>query len=260
MLGARRGFGGKGRRGKEADRPFAPFAEQAGIALRQSLRHHSAESGGARDLLGEQARADVVAHLRIGQPLCGEGLAVGVLVEIPVRAAKGGYRLNFAVYQIVARPEAVVAREGRDDIAVDQLVQHLLETAPGDEGGHGQGRIFLANSIERARRRTAQFRTVDPLVTDDRDPVAPGDSAEHSGARHVGAGEGEGDQAEKGEGKAKADLGLEETAEESEHGCERHPVGSDGRPPGAERFGALYPRCDLAATGVEGFDPGLRVG
>ena len=229
LLAARRAFGREGRRGKKADRAFAPLAEQAGIAPRQGLRHHCPEGGRPGNLLSQKARTDVVAHLRIGKTLRGQRLTVGCFAEISVRPAEGPDSPDLAVDEVVACSEAIVPGEGGDHVTIDQLAQHFVETTLRDEFGHRNRRIFLTHSVQRVRGRAAEFGAVDPLVAHHRNAIAPGNPAEHARARHVGAGEGEGDQSQKGEGEPEADLGLEEAAEEGEHGCEKRPVGNGVR-------------------------------
>ena len=229
LLAARGAFGSERCGGQEADCAFPPLAEQAGIAPRQGLRHHRPESGRPGDLLSQKARTDVVAHLRVGQTLGGQRLTVGGFAEIPVRPAEGADGPDLAIDEVVACSQAIVPGEGGDHVTIDQLAQHFVETTLRDEFGHRNRRIFLAHAIQRARGRAAEFGAVDPLAAHHRHAIAAGNPAEHARARHVGAGEGEGDQSQKGEGEPEADLGLEEAAEEGEHGCEKRPVGNGVR-------------------------------
>src|SRR3546814_6625337 len=80
-----------------------------------------------------------------------------------------------------------IAEFGRklfERLALDQLVQHLVEPARFDEGGHGQRRLVLAFLVIGKANAVAQFAEADFAAADARD-IGAAAAAETAAAGHV---------------------------------------------------------------------------
>ena len=253
-LGVGLAAGGIGCRGQESDRTAATLLEQLRIAIGELVGHGCAEAGRDKQLLRQQAGPEVFADLRIGDPLLGQRLAIGVLAEIAIGPAEGGDHADLAVDEIVARADAVLLREAHDGRAVDQRFERSVQPAFAQECLHGRRRLVLAERVEPVIGGANEIGCGNLLVADHCHAVSAGYSPESSGARNIRAGEGESDQAEERQRDGQTELGLEEVTKKLEHGVRAIPLMAAifrGHPDGLGRF---IPHATARQQVAKGFD------
>ncbi len=184
---------------------------------REALGHHRAEFGRGHQLARDQPLGKVVAQCLFRNPLLLEHLAEGGVAERSVGPAEARDFGDFAVDQPVAGDDAVRAPESGGADPVDQLVEHLFQPALGDEGLHGEARVFALEVFQRGGGRLAELGGADLFLADRRDAVA----AAARPALEVGdiaGGESQSNQPEEQQSEHNAELRANQLAHKLDHG------------------------------------------
>src|SRR3546814_530588 len=168
------------------------------------------------DLLDEQLLADVAAELRFGHVVLAQERFEAGLVEAARHAGENGKVGDAAVDEPLADAIAEFGRKLFERLALDQLVQHLVEPARFDEGGHGQRRLVLAFLVIGKANAVAQFAEADFAAADARD-IGAADAAETAAAGHVAEREGEAHEKHEGEREKFAQGDRKSTRLNSSH-------------------------------------------
>ena len=225
------------------------------VSIGKPVRHGRTESRRNEKLLREEPRPEILTRLRVGNARLRQCLSIDVFAEVPVGSAECREHTDFAIHQIVARPDTVFLRICTNCEAIDQGIERAFQAILREKPFHRQRRIFLPDAIEAIVRCLHQIGRADLLAAHHGHPIPACDAPEGAGARNVRAGKGERDEPEENECEGEADLGLEDIAKKSEHVCGRSRIDVvRWLPQRTDAFGgSLYPPCDLAATGCKGF-------
>src|SRR3546814_2348132 len=92
-------------------------------------------------------RSQVAAQLRLADAVLAQEILEHRLVELARHAGESGQVGDAAVDQPLADAETQLGRELVEGGALDELVEHQVEPARFDEGGHRQPRLLLPRLI-----------------------------------------------------------------------------------------------------------------
>ena len=221
-VGGRRAAGERGG-GDERDLAGPLFEHQRGIGQRDLLRHLRRPLRRQHQLLRDDVACDVGADLRVGQLLVGEQLLVADGIELAVGTAQAGDAGDDAVDRTLADDHALVLAEAFQRDAVDRAVQRGLQAALFEQLFHGQRRDALAGAGELGLDALAQLGGRDLRAADGGDAAARQAGAVARETGDVARGEGQRDDAQHDEGDDDAGLGIDDPAEEAEHGVADRP-------------------------------------
>ncbi len=194
----------------------ALFEEQRGIGLRHAERdaRHLRDRRG--ELFDEELLAQVAAQLRLADAVLPQEVFEHRLVELARHAGESGQVGDAAVDQPLADAEAQLGRELVERRSFDELIEHLVEPARFDEGGHRQPGLVLPRLIIGLTHALAQFADADILAADLRD-IGAADPAEGRVAGDVAERKGDPDKHDEGEREEFADRRGKHGANGGDH-------------------------------------------
>ena len=168
-------------------------------------------------MLLDQADGQITAEGRvIHSGLTQRGL-IGSGIKFSSQSAKCPDLENFAVHQVFTGAQTVFLAIGAHSGAVDQLAEHFIKPALGNEFGHRQRSVLLAHLVQCRVRSDGNIGHRNRLTADHRNAVAACNAAK-SRSGDIRRSECQRHQAEERKNNRQADFRLEETAEERNHG------------------------------------------
>ena len=186
------------------------------------LRHLRRALGGGDKLLADQFAGDVGAHLLVGHLPVGQDALVERGIELAIGPAQRRDRGDLAVDRAARDDHALVMAEFLQRHAVDDPLQRAVEPALRDKGRDIERGLFAAIRLHLGVDRLAQLGIAD-LGIADLGNLRATDAAPHAGdVRHVTRRKGDRDHPQDDEGDDDTGLGIDDPAEETEHG---RPIG-----------------------------------